>query len=224
MKLINQKNGFDLKSYYVIFFELGLIGSLSILLIATNIKLSPEKGDYYVPPADQEIVQMKEVVQTKQQKTPPPPPPPQVPVEVPNDFVVEDTEINFSSELDLDDPIEIPQEIEHETAPGQQEEEEEIFVVVEHYPELVGGIASLHQKIEYPKEALRAGIDGLVVVQFIVTEKGTVRDPVVIRGIGGGCDEEAVRVVKNATFKPGLQRGKAVKVRYSLPIHFKLRR
>ena len=60
-------------------------------------------------------------------------------------------------------------------------------------------------------------------MQFIVDENGNVSNPVVLRGIGGGCDEEAMRVIKTAKFKPGKQRGKAVKVRYVIPIVFKLK-
>ncbi|MEX0595435.1 MAG: energy transducer TonB, partial [Candidatus Paceibacterota bacterium] len=61
-----------------------------------------------------------------------------------------------------------------------------------------------------------------VVVQFIIDEEGNVNDPVVVRGIGGGCDEEAVRAVSKAKFIPGKQRGKPVRVRYSLPVTFRL--
>ena len=63
----------------------------------------------------------------------------------------------------------------------------------------------------------------IVIVQFIVDESGNVSEPAVVRGIGGGCDEEALRVVRQAKFRPGRQRGKAVKVKMSLPITFKLR-
>ena len=64
---------------------------------------------------------------------------------------------------------------------------------------------------------------GRVILQFIVDENGNVTEPAVVRGIGAGCDEEALRVVREAKFKPGKQRGKAVKVKMSLPITFKLK-
>ena len=104
-----------------------------------------------------------------------------------------------------------------------EEAEEEIFVVVEQMPELIGGIAALQKEIRSPEMARQAGVNGRVFVQFIVDEMGNVSNPVVLRGIGGGCDEEALRVIKKAKFKPGMQRGKAVKVRYVIPIVFKLR-
>ncbi len=96
------------------------------------------------------------------------------------------------------------------------------FVVVEEMPKLVGGIRSVQSKIKYPEEARKAGIEGRVILQFIVDENGDVLDPKIVRGIGGGADEEALRVIREAKFEPGIQRGKEVKVQYSLPIVFRL--
>lgn len=100
--------------------------------------------------------------------------------------------------------------------------DQEVFIVVENMPELVGGQAGLQSKVEYPDVAKRNGIEGRVTVQFIVDKNGDVKNPKVIRGIGGGCDEEALRVVSQAKFKPGIQRGQNVEVEMSLPILFKL--
>jgi len=100
--------------------------------------------------------------------------------------------------------------------------QDDFFVVVEEMPELIGGLASLQQKIHYPELARRAGIEGRVFVQFVVDENGNVVDPKIIRGIGGGADEEALRVVSQAKFNPGIQRGQPVRVQYSLPISFRL--
>lgn len=223
MRLTNPKKSLDLRSYYTIFFELGLVGALSIFIIATNIRLTPGDDNYRPLVTDQEIVAMKDVVRTEQQELPPPPPPPQVPVEVPNDRVIEEQTIRFNSELDLDQPLELPQEVIEEEV-QKEEVEEEIFVVVEHPPELIGGQQGLYERIVYPPKAEAAGIEGLVIVQFIITPEGTVRDPVIMRSVGGGCDEEALRVIKEARFKPGRQRGVPVSVRYSMPIRFKLRK
>ncbi len=100
--------------------------------------------------------------------------------------------------------------------------EDDVFVVVEHMPELKGGLAGLQSDVKYPEAAINAGIEGRVTIQFIVNEQGDVENARVIRGIGGGCDEEALRVVQNAKFTPGVQRGQNVKVQYSLPIVFRL--
>jgi len=102
------------------------------------------------------------------------------------------------------------------------DEKEDFFVVVEEMPQLIGGLESLASQIEYPEMARRAGIEGRVFIQFIVNEEGEVEHPRVIRGIGGGVDEEALRVVSQAKFTPGVQRGKAVRVQYALPINFRL--
>lgn len=111
-------------------------------------------------------------------------------------------------------------------APGTKAEDpsakEDHFVVVEKMPELKGGMAALQQKVSYPEAARNAGIEGRVIVQFIVNEDGQVENPQIIKGIGGGADEEALRVIKQTEFTPGYQRGQPVRVQYSLPIIFKL--
>lgn len=103
------------------------------------------------------------------------------------------------------------------TAPGP-----ETFVIVEQMPELIGGLTGLQEKLIYPEIARRAGIQGRVILQFVVDTDGQVVEPVVVRGIGAGCDEEALRVVRTARFKPGIQRGEPVRVRMSLPVTFDL--
>jgi TonB family protein len=107
---------------------------------------------------------------------------------------------------------------------GEAEPQEDYFVAVEKMPELVGGLKSIQRKVNYPQMARQAGIEGRVIVQFIVNEQGDVENPQIIRGIGGGCDEEALRVVKQAKFNPGKQRGQPVSVQYSLPIVFQLQK
>ncbi|MDZ7692570.1 MAG: TonB family protein [Balneolaceae bacterium] len=89
-------------------------------------------------------------------------------------------------------------------------------------PKLKGGLSSIANCVEYPEDAKKAGIEGRVIVQFIVNEQGKVESPQVIRGIGAGADEESIRCVKQAEFEPGKQRGKPVRVQYSLPVVYKL--
>ncbi|MFD2531915.1 TonB family protein [Gracilimonas halophila] len=105
---------------------------------------------------------------------------------------------------------------------GFDEDLGDYFVVVEEMPKLIGGMAGLHAKLEYPQMARRAGIEGRVTVQFIVNENGDVENARVVRGIGGGADEEALRVVQQSKFEPGIQRGKAVRVQYAMSINFRL--
>ena len=153
------------------------------------------------------------------------------PVEVPkqttqleivqDDVEVEDIEIN--AEVDqtevIDDyvPVEV---VEDEVV------EQEIFQIVEEMPAYPGGDQKLMEfiakGIKYPQIARETGIQGRVFVGFVVEPDGSVSNVKVLRGIGGGCDEEAMRVVKSMPkWKPGKQRGKAVRVSYMLPVNFR---
>ena len=90
-------------------------------------------------------------------------------------------------------------------------------------PELIGGLAALQASIVYPDFARRSGIAGKVLLQFVVNTDGSVSDAVVLRGIGGGCDEAALEALRSARFTPGLQRGRPVRVRIALPVTFRPR-
>jgi protein TonB len=98
-------------------------------------------------------------------------------------------------------------------------------MVVEHMPEFVGGIEGLGKylgdNIVYPKEAVANKVTGTVFVSFVVNADGSVSDAQVLKGIGSGCNEEALRVVQHMPdWRPGKQSGQPVAVRYSLPIRF----
>ena len=119
-------------------------------------------------------------------------------------------------------------EVEIIEEPEEEVVEEQIFTIVEEMPSFPGGEEELFKylgkSIKYPQMAADAGISGVVYVTFVVDKDGKVKDAKVLRGIGGGCDEEAIRVVKAMPpWKPGKQRGKAVKVQYNLPIRFTLK-
>ncbi len=217
---IKRKPEAKLSNYYTILLETGLILALLILTALVRIDFRTSEAEIiYVD--EQEIVEMEEIIQTQQQETPPPPPRPPVPVPVPNDEIIEDIDIMIDAELDFGGQLALP-------PPPQQEEEDEepedgFFILVEQMPELIGGLEALQREVRYPERALRANIQGRVYVQFIVNERGEVENPRVIRGIGGGCDEEAIRVVSQARFKPGMQRGRPVRVQYNLPVIFMIR-
>ena len=106
--------------------------------------------------------------------------------------------------------------------------EQELFgMIPETMPSFRGGEQKLFEfigkNVVYPKEAIEAGVEGRVFVEFYIEKDGTVCDAKVLRGIGYGCDEEALRVIGlMPKWSPGKQRGKAVRVRYTLPINFKL--
>jgi protein TonB len=104
---------------------------------------------------------------------------------------------------------------------------DEIFRIVEQAPEYRGGVAAmsafLQKNLKYPSSASRAGIEGKVFVEFTVGTDGKIENVTTIKGIGFGCDEEAVRVVKlMQNWIPGKQSGSPVRVRFTLPIAFQL--
>ena len=143
---------------------------------------------------------------------------------VEDDTEVEDIDIN--AEVDQDEVIE---EYVYEAPEIEEEEivEEEVFLSVEENPEFPGGTAKLleyvQKNLKYPMMARESDIQGKVFVGFVVEKDGSISNVRVLRGIGGGCDEEAVRVVQTLPkFKPGKQRGNPVRVQYTLPIVFKL--
>jgi len=114
---------------------------------------------------------------------------------------------------------------------GEVEEvgEEEIFTMVEEMPSFPGGEDSLYKylgmNIRYPLAAKSNGIQGIVYVTFVISKNGSVKDVKLLRGIGGGCDEEAIRVVQEMpNWNPGKQRGKNVNVQINMPIKFTVRK
>ncbi len=211
----------DLKRSYPIWVQAGLMIALLLLIAAFRVNLS-SSNEFNIVQQDQETVQMEEVLQTQQIQKPPPPPKPPVPVEVPDDEILEDDDLDLDASLDLEEEIaDLPPP---PPPPVEEEEPEpEIFVIVEQMPELIGGLSELQKKISYPPIAKKANVEGRVIVQFVVDEQGNVVNPVVVRELGAGCDEEALKAVSQAKFKPGKQRGKPVKVKMSLPITFKLK-
>jgi len=99
---------------------------------------------------------------------------------------------------------------------------------VEQMPDFKGGEAAMWKyfgkNMVYPEEAKENQISGKVYVTFVVDAKGKIKDVKLLRGIGGGCDEEALRVVRNMPdWNPGKQRGKPVSVQFNLPVNFTLR-
>jgi len=184
-----------------------------------------------------------EMLNAPKEELPPPPPPPPPPealvekVKFTAPVVVEDTtiETGLQTQDDLANKAntEVPtEEVEVEVKDEkpqviEQPQQAEIFTVVEEQPSYPGGeetrIKFLQDNIKYPEEAKELGIQGKVFVTFVVEVDGSITDVRVLRGIGGGCDEEAIRVVKAMPkWIPGKQRGVPVRVQFNLPIKFTL--
>ena len=216
----------NLENKKLMFMQIGMIVSLIIAWLAFEHK-SYDKREIDPSLLRQTEVLDEEMVEiTKQEEQKP------QPVEVPkqttqleiveDDVEVEDIEIN--AEVEQNEVIEeyvAPEVVEDEVV------EQEIFKIVEEMPSFPGGEAKLMEyvakNVKYPQIARETGIQGRVFVNFVVEPDGSVSNVTVLRGIGGGCDEEAMRVVKNMPkWKPGKQRGKPVRVQYMLPVNFRL--
>jgi protein TonB len=138
-----------------------------------------------------------------------------------DDDIVIDVEDGQNKELPFYKPV-LDDEISDSVA------DPEIFIVAEVMPEFPGGYAALlrylRNNLRYPELARETGIEGTVHIGFVVASDGSVRNAEVLRGIGGGCDEEALRaVMAMPKWIAGKQRGKAVNVAFNLPVGFKLR-
>lgn len=96
------------------------------------------------------------------------------------------------------------------------------FGEVDQMPEILGGLQAIMQDVKYPGVAAKSGIEGRVLVEFVVTKEGTTRDARVVEGLGAGLDEEALRAVARARFTPAMKDGEAVPVKLALPFTFRL--
>jgi len=216
---LRKEEGANLRNWYRLFIEVGLVLSLGILIVAFQLDYQP-KDSFQVNLQEQETVEMEEIQQTEQETKPPPPPKPPVPVEVPDNATIDNEDVDFDASLNLDEKLNTDQG--PPPSEDKEEEEDEIFVVVENQPKLKGGMRALQEEVDYPDFAKKAGIEGRVFVQFVVDENGNVQDPRVTRGVHKLLNQEAIRAVKKMKFEPGRQRGQPVKVQMSLPVSFQL--
>jgi TonB family protein len=110
----------------------------------------------------------------------------------------------------------------HNSAVAAAPETETVYQSVEEPPVLIGGVPALLSNLKYPQDAKDNNIEGVVLVGFMVDETGTVRNAKVIQSLGYGCDEEAMHLVENARFLPGLKHGNPVKVQMFMPFSFNI--
>ena len=110
---------------------------------------------------------------------------------------------------------------------SSKQSQEEVFLVVDEMPQFPGGLDSLMRflgkSIQYPTEAEQNKIEGMCIVSFVIDTDGAIKSVDCIKDIGGGCGEESKRVVMSMpNWKPGIHKGESVKVKFNLPIRFKL--
>ena len=216
----------DLENKKGLFLQIGLVLTLAGVLVAFEWK-TYDAVDMSGLDRAAEVIEEEIVIQTEQNTPPPPPPPPEVTTEL--EIVDDDKEIE--NEVEINAEADENTQIEEYVAPVVQEEdlaeETEIFTIVEDNPGYPGGeearLKYLSENIQYPVIARESGIQGTIYLNFVVEKDGSITDVKVIRGIGGGCDEEAIRVAKGMPkWSPGKQRGKAVRVSFMMPIKFVL--
>ncbi len=218
----------DLEGKKSTFTLIGLCISLLIVWFVFEYR-SYEKAEqvFEVRAVAEDNEDMAEITKQEQPKQQPPAPKPQVTqIQVVEDDVEVEDELEIDADVDMDEAIE---EYTYEAPEIEEEviEEAEVFTVVEEMPSFPGGPAKMNEyiakNIKYPMMARESGVEGRVFVNFVVEPNGSINKVKVLRGIGGGCDEEAVRVVQSMpSWKPGKQRGTAVRVSYTVPIIFKL--
>lgn len=223
---IKKSSNASLENKKSIFILMGFVVALSLIYIAlewTKHEVTIYETVSFEIEEEEEI----EIITTAEEL--PPPPPPEVPevVEVLN--VVEDdvetAEIVIDTEDDKDKQVVIQAPV--QPAKVEDEETEVVFVVVETMPSFPGGDAALFKylsdNIKYPVIAQESGVQGRVICQFVVNRDGSIVDIEVVRSVDKSLDAEAVRVIKSMPkWSPGKQRGKSVRVKYTLPVNFRL--
>ena len=170
------------------------------------------------------------VIQTAEEL--PPPPPPETP-EITTEITIVEDDVEIENELGIIDMGDNANQAQEAFVPvaieeDQVEEEEDIVIFVEEQPQFPGGEEALYtylrDNIKYPQLARDNNITGKVFVQFVVEKDGSISNAKVMRDIGGGCGNEALRVVKSMPkWKPGKQQGRAVRAQFNLPVAFNLR-
>ena len=214
----------DLESKKAIFFEIGLVFALLLIYIAFNSKSYEKRSVTMLQQQTQHTTE--EIVPITEQKVKPPPPPP--PRQVTQIKIVSN-DVKINDNVDIDVNANMNTTVAKYTPPVAEEDvqEQQIFMVVEDMPQFPGGMGALMKylatHIQYPDLAKESGIQGRVFINFVVEPDGSIDHVKVLRGIGGGCDQEAIRVVKSMPkWVPGKQRGKPVRVSFNLPVKFTL--
>ncbi len=219
----------DLEGKKNMFFLLGLVVALGVTLVAFEWTSKPKKADSLGTVQTAEVEEEIIPITREQEVKPPPPPPPPKVVEV---LTIVDDDVKIEDELEIDDTeaddqtvIDVAPVI--QTQEEEEEEEAQVFFIVEDMPEFPGGELALRKyianAIKYPVIAQENGIQGKVYVTFVVDKDGGISDARVARGVDPSLDKEALRVVNTLPkWKPGKQRGKPVRVSYTVPINFVL--
>ncbi|MDX1684106.1 MAG: energy transducer TonB [Saprospiraceae bacterium] len=247
LKARNKYPDVDILNMSGSFWQIGLLLSLGLILLAFN--WTSYDDEIFIPEDALFLEEEIEIEPPRTAEPPPPPPPPPPPVieEVPDEEMIEEEPEFLDQDIEEETILE-PEPIEETPPPPPppppKEEPEEIFRIVEQMPRFPGCenkgskaekdqcaqqklLEFIYANIKYPAIARENGVEGTVVVQFVVEKNGKVTDVNVVRDIGAGCGEEAKRVVnlmnsEGKRWTPGKQRGRPVRVQFTLPVKFQL--
>ncbi len=217
----------DLDNYQGLIFSISLLITMSLVITAFEWK-SYEQS--VVELQGKAVNSFEILAEIPPSEIPPPPEPVKTPlqfVEMPDEEeIIEEVKISIDVEMNQDTRIE-KVNINPVLPVMEEEKEDEIFTIVETPAEPAGGLAAFYkdisERIKYPAQARRMQVEGRVFVEFVVNKDGSLTDIRVVKGIGAGCDEQAVLVLQTAPkWKPGKQRGVPVRQRMVLPITFQL--
>jgi protein TonB len=240
-----------LKKNRILYLNLGFIIALSLTIMGFNYTVYDDGPLYSEIPIEMEEEELIDVVRTvypERKQAPPTVQPAEEIVEPVVEFIdVPDPAPIEPLTIDVPDPAPVPAPYvapplkKPAIAEVKQEVEENIFIVVEQMPRFQGCedaglderklkacadqrlLEYIYRNIKYPSIARENGIEGTVMVTFVVEKDGSITIPKVLRDIGGGCGKEVMRVVKQMPlWVPGEQRGRKVRVQFNLPVQFKL--
>jgi protein TonB len=219
----------DLEKKKLLFTEIGLLLALAFVLLA--FEWTSTGGVKTDLAGTQDVAMEEEMIPiTQQEEIKPPPPPPQQ-VQVPEIINIVEDDVDLDDDMDLFDTEfneDVAVNIIEFNDEEEEVEEEEIFVIVEDMPGFGGGDSNkfreyIAKNLKYPDIAAENGIQGRVFVAFVVEPDGRVSNVRVVRGVDPALDKEAIRVVQSSPkWKPGMQRGKPVRVSFTFPIIFVL--
>ena len=219
----------DLEKKKLLFTEIGLLLALAFVLLA--FEWTSTGGVKTDLAGTQDVAMEEEMIPiTQQEEIKPPPPPPQQ-VQVPEIINIVEDDVDLDDDMDLFDTEfneDVAVNIIEFNDEEEEVEEEEIFVIVEDMLGFGGGDSNkfreyIAKNLKYPDIAAENGIQGRVFVAFVVEPDGRVSNVRVVRGVDPALDKEAIRVVQSSPkWKPGMQRGKPVRVSFTFPIIFVL--
>lgn len=207
----------SLKLQYKRVLELGLIVSLVLHIVLMQV-FKKVQIRTVTQTVTLEAVQVEEIPQTQQEKTQAAPSRPTVPIASEDEDLPEDETIDFTDlDLEAEPPPPPP-------PPSSFDEETPVFIPYDEPPTPIGGYAAIQRRLVYPEIAKKAGVEGRVVIQALIDEKGNVVNTVVMQSLGpNGCDEAASVAIQSVKWKPAMQRDEAVKVWIAVPVDFQLR-